>query len=59
MSSNNPKNVKLYNFKNSIYTGEISIGDEDEAFNVIYDTGSANFWIDSSKCKDKGCVVHK
>ena len=50
MSNSHPKNVKLYNFKNSLYTGEIAIGNEDEKFNVIYDTGSANFFIDSTKC---------
>jgi len=22
---------------------------------VIFDTGSANFWIDSAKCKNEGC----
>lgn len=53
------KTIPLYNFKNTQYTGPISIGDSDNEFQVIYDTGSANFWIDSSKCNDRGCTNHK
>lgn len=26
---------------------------------MIYDTGSANLWIDSAKCEDVGCKNHK
>ena len=26
---------------------------------MIFDTGSANFWINSKKCKDEGCLAHK
>lgn len=25
---------------------------------MIFDTGSANFWIDSTKCKNEGCKQH-
>lgn len=25
---------------------------------MIFDTGSANFWIDSAKCKNEGCKQH-
>jgi hypothetical protein len=53
------QSIPLYNFKNTQYTGPISIGDNDNEFQVIYDTGSANFWIDSTKCEDRGCVNHK
>lgn len=53
------KPIHLYNFKNTQYTGELSIGKESEPFKVIFDTGSANLWIDSSKCKEVGCKNHK
>lgn len=26
---------------------------------MIFDTGSANFWINSKKCQDEGCLAHK
>lgn len=35
------------------------MGNEDNAFDVIFDTGSSNFWINSKKCSDYGCENHK
>lgn len=35
------------------------MGGEDNKFDVIFDTGSANFWINSKKCTDVGCLNHK
>lgn len=58
-SSTSAHTVRLYNFKNVQYTGEISIGELGNTFNVIYDTGSANIWINSKHCSDAGCVNHK
>ncbi len=26
---------------------------------MIFDTGSANFWINSKRCHDEGCLNHK
>ena len=26
---------------------------------MIFDTGSANFWINSKRCQDEGCLSHK
>eukprot|EP01016_Furgasonia_blochmanni_P034834 TRINITY_DN37_c0_g1_i4.p1 TRINITY_DN37_c0_g1~~TRINITY_DN37_c0_g1_i4.p1 ORF type:complete len:508 (-),score=200.66 TRINITY_DN37_c0_g1_i4:205-1596(-) len=51
--------VPLRNFRNTQYTGEIAIGTSDNTFSVIFDTGSANMWINSDKCSDPGCVNHK
>ena len=49
----------LANFKNSQYVGSIEIGTPPQQIEVIFDTGSSNFWITSSRCKDPGCLVHK
>lgn len=34
------------------------MGSDENTFDVIFDTGSANFWIDSKKCDDIGCKNH-
>lgn len=54
-------NMILYlaNYKNSQYVGSIEIGSPPQQIEVIFDTGSSNFWITSSRCKDPGCLVHK
>lgn len=49
----------LTNYKNSQYVGTINIGNPPQSIEVIFDTGSSNFWITSSRCTDPGCVVHK
>ena len=49
----------LTNYKNSQYVGTINIGTPSQSIDVIFDTGSSNFWITSSRCKDPGCLVHK
>lgn len=35
------------------------MGNPDNTFDVIFDTGSSNFWINSKKCTDYGCLNHK
>ncbi len=37
----------------------IAIGSPSNTFQVIFDTGSSNIWINSIKCNDKGCLNHK
>ena len=49
----------LTNFKNSQYVGVINVGTPPQNIDVIFDTGSSNFWITSSRCQDPGCLVHK
>jgi hypothetical protein len=51
--------VYLTNFKNSQYVGTIAIGTPPQQIDVIFDTGSSNFWITSKDCMDPGCLVHK
>ncbi|CAN6903299.1 unnamed protein product [Brassica oleracea] len=41
--------VSLTKFDDVIYYGEVSVGTPPQKFNVVFDTGSSNFWIPSTK----------
>lgn len=36
----------------------MAVGNTFDTFKMVLDTGSANMWIDSSKCNEEGCMKH-
>ena len=55
-SANGPIPEPLSYSLDLLFYGEISLGSPEQKFNVLFDTGSSNLWVPSSKCTT--CLHH-
>merc|ERR1712214_166181 len=45
-------NIRVKDYKNVQYYGEVSVGTPPQKFSVVFDTGSSNVWVPSLACNN-------
>lgn len=48
--------VDMVNNRNTFYTGNIGVANQDSNYKMIFDTGSTLIFLNSVLCEDIGCL---
>ncbi|RKP35400.1 aspartic peptidase domain-containing protein [Dimargaris cristalligena] len=57
LPANRPLTTQLANHNNVLYFGPVNVGTPGQTFQVVFDTGSADFWVPSVQCESTVCAM--